>query len=53
MGDDLKLSEDAMFKFYQNLLMQALSKSNHKITVNFIKISYLVRNINNFLQNET
>ena len=53
LGDDLKISKDAMSKFYHNLLMQTLRKPKHKITVNFIKISYLVININNFLQNKT
>ena len=49
LGGDLKMSYNAMGKFYHNLLMQALSKSGHKETVDFIKITDLVININNFL----
>ena len=47
------MSYNVMSKFYRNLLMQALSKSGHKETVDFIKITDLVININNFLWNKT
>ena len=47
------MSYNVMSKFYHNLLMQALSKSGHKETVDFIKITDLVININNFLWNKT
>ena len=47
------MSYNAMGKFYHNLPMQALSKSGHKETVDFIKITDLVININNFLWNKT
>ena len=47
------MSYNVMSKFYRNLLMQALSKPGHKETVDFIKITDLVININNFLWNKT
>ena len=47
------MSYNAMGKFYHNLLMQALSKSGHKETVDFIKITDLVINIKHFLWNKT
>ena len=53
LGVDLKIPEDAMSEFYRNLSIQVLSKSNHKIRVDFTKISDLVKNINYNLQNET
>ena len=43
------MSYNAMRKFYHNLFMPALSKSGHKETVDFMKITDLVININNFL----
>ena len=46
------MSYNPMSKFY-NLFMPALSKSGHKETVDFMKITDLVIHINNFLWNKT
>ena len=35
MRDDRQLSKDALTEFLENLLMQVLSKSNHKVSLNF------------------
>ena len=43
------MSYNPMSKFYHNLFMPALSKSGHKETVDFMKITDLVIHINNFL----
>ena len=47
---DPNLSRDAMIKFYPNLSMQALSKSNYNAMFEFESISDLVTNINYLLQ---
>ena len=53
LGDDDELSQEAMSEFYQNHLMQALSKSNSEILLNFDEISQLVRNIKQQMGNTT
>ena len=53
LGDDDELSPEATSKFYQNHLMQALSKSNSEILLNFDTISELVRNIKQQMGNAT
>ena len=53
LGGDPNLSKDAMSEFYYNLLMQALSKSNHKILLNISETSDLAMNINYIIQNKT
>lgn len=50
LGRDQQISEGAVTKFYHNLSMQALSKSNSKIALDFTRISELVKNINSNLQ---
>ena len=42
-----------MSEFYHNLSLQALSKCNHEISLNFSKTSDLVMNINHLLQDKT
>ena len=47
---DQKISKDAITEFYHNVLMQTLSKLNHKITSDFARTSGLVKSINSSLQ---
>ena len=47
---DQKISKDAITEFYHNVLMQTLSKLNHKITSDFARTSALVTSINSSLQ---
>ena len=39
LGDEKIISKNAMSEFYHNLSMQALSKSNGKIFINFVAIN--------------
>ena len=50
MVGDQKISKDAITEFYHNVLMQTLSKLNHKITSDFARTSGLVISINSSLQ---
>ena len=47
---DQKISKDAITEFYHNVLMQTLSKLNHKITSDFARTSGLLKSINSSLQ---
>lgn len=47
---DQKIPKDAITEFYHNVLMQTLSKLNHKITSDFARTSGLVKSINSSLQ---
>ena len=45
LSDDRQLSRDALTGFLQNLLMQVLSKSNHKVSLDFSITCELVKNL--------
>lgn len=45
-GKGKQISKDGMTEFYHNLLMQALSKSNYEITLDFTGTSELVKKVN-------
>lgn len=47
---DQKISKDAITEFYHNVLMQTLTKLNHKITSDFARTSGLLKSINSSLQ---
>ena len=49
-GGDSKISKDPMGKCFQNLLMQALSKSDDRALIICDSISLLVKNINEISQ---
>ena len=46
LGSDSKISKGAISKFFHNLLMQALSKSDDSVLKKFDSIGLLVKNIN-------
>ena len=52
LGSEKMISKNAMSEFYCNLSMQALSKSNDKIFVNFDAINQLNENSNNLMTGE-
>lgn len=50
LSGDREVSKDAMTELYHNLLMQALSKSNHEKSLDFNRTTELVKSINSILQ---
>ena len=50
LGRDRKIKKNKMSKFFQNLSMQALSKKNSEVLLNFDKVTKLVKEINMRLQ---
>ena len=52
LGGEKIIPKNAMSEFYQNLSMQALSKSNDKILVNFNVINQLNKNLNSLIIGE-